>query len=82
MLILCNQTEAGCRFFINVLLIHAASSLSNSATSADIAPEIRIPETLFKSSGSSYGGAVNYMVIFGDTWARGSHFDDTEVIQH
>ncbi|KAJ6567522.1 hypothetical protein B0H10DRAFT_2180230 [Mycena sp. CBHHK59/15] len=64
------ETEAGCRILINVLLIHAASNLSTSSIGAAIAPEFRIPETPLESGGSAYGGAVDYLMVLGEPWAR------------
>ncbi|EDR03618.1 uncharacterized protein LACBIDRAFT_331314 [Laccaria bicolor S238N-H82] len=63
------ETEAGCRFLINAILTHVVSNLRTSALGAAIVPEFRIPETSLEPGASSYGGAVDYLMAFGEQWA-------------
>jgi hypothetical protein len=43
--------------------VHAASNIDVPESAIIISPELRIPQTTLTSSGSAYGGAVDYMMI-------------------
>lgn len=65
------QSEAGCRILINALLIHVASNLETETSGVVIAPEFRINDTLLGCTEHSFGGVVDYMLIYGDRPVRG-----------
>ncbi|CAA7257414.1 unnamed protein product [Cyclocybe aegerita] len=64
------ETEAGCRILINAVMLHAVTNLDTSATGVAIAPEFRIPYTALDSGGSSYAGAVDYLMALGKPSVR------------
>ena len=70
-LLIMPQSEAGCRILINTLLIHVASNLETDTSGAVIAPEFRVDDTLLGSTEISFGGVVDYMLIYGDRHVRG-----------
>jgi hypothetical protein len=67
------QTEAGCRVLINAILVHIASNLDTAVQGVAIAPEFRIPSTVLESGGSSYAGAVDYLMVLGKPSITGPH---------
>ncbi|KAJ6632179.1 hypothetical protein B0H10DRAFT_2206580 [Mycena sp. CBHHK59/15] len=64
------ETEAGCRMVINVMLLHAALNLDSAENGVAIAPEFRIDDTRLEPTGYTYGGVINYMIIFTDRSTR------------
>jgi len=64
------ESEAGCRILINTLLIHVASNLETETSGVVIAPEFRINDTLLGCTEHSFGGVVDYMLIYGDRPVR------------
>jgi len=66
------QTEAGCRMMINAMLLHVASNLDSAENGVAIAPEFRIDDTRLEPTGYTYGGVVDYMIIFTDRSTRGT----------
>ena len=70
-LLIATQSEAGCRILINTLLIHVASNLETEASGVVIAPEFRVNDTLLGCTKHSFGGVVDYMLIYGDKHVRG-----------
>ncbi|PPQ83151.1 hypothetical protein CVT25_005394 [Psilocybe cyanescens] len=67
------ESEAGCRILINALLIHVASNLETDTSGVVIAPEFRVEDRLLRSTENSFGGVVDYMLIYGDKSARGHY---------
>ena len=67
------QSEAGCRILINALLIHVASNLETDISGVVIAPEFRVEDTVLGCTENSFGGVVDYMVVFGDKVVRGQY---------
>ena len=65
------QSEAGCRILINALLIHVASTLETNASGVVIAPEFRVEDMLLGTTENSFGGVVDYMLVYGDKAVRG-----------
>jgi hypothetical protein len=69
------QTEAGCRILINTIMLHAVTNLDTSIVGVTIAPEFRrIPYTALDSGGSSFAGAVDYLMALGTPSVRGRSF--------
>ncbi|KAF8152231.1 hypothetical protein B0H34DRAFT_110148 [Crassisporium funariophilum] len=60
------ETEAGCRFLTNAIMLHVITNLETRDSSVAIAPESRIPHSGLESGGSSYAGAVNYLMAIGE----------------
>ena len=67
------QSEAGCRILINALLIHVASNLETDTSGVVIAPEFRIEDMVLGCTENSFGGVVDYMLVFGDKVMRGQY---------
>ena len=67
------QSEAGCRVLINSLLIHVASNLETDTSGVVITPEFRGEDMVLGSTGNSFGGVVDYMLMFGDKVVRGQY---------
>jgi hypothetical protein len=70
-LLIVPQSEAGCHILINTLLIHVTSNLETDTSGVVIAPEFRVDDTLLASTEISFGGVVDYMLIYGDRRVRG-----------
>ena len=70
-LLIVPQSEAGCHILINTLLIHVASNLETETSGVVIAPEFRVGPTLLGCTENSFGGVVDYMLIYGDRPVRG-----------
>jgi hypothetical protein len=66
------QTEAGCRMVINALLLHTALNLDSADYGVVIAPEFRIDDTQLEPTRYTYGGVVDYMIIYTDRSTRGT----------
>ncbi|CAA7269834.1 unnamed protein product [Cyclocybe aegerita] len=64
------ESEAGCRILINTLLIHVASNLETDSSGVVIAPEFRVDDTLLGCTENSFGGVVDYMLVYGDKAVR------------
>ncbi|KAF8813562.1 hypothetical protein BYT27DRAFT_7239433 [Phlegmacium glaucopus] len=64
------KTEAGCQILINAIMLHAVTNLDTSATGVAIAPEFHIPYMALDSGGSSYAGAVDYLMALGKPSVR------------
>lgn len=52
-------------------MLHVVTNLDTSDTGVAIAPEFRIPYTALDSGGSSYAGAVDYLMALGKPSVRG-----------
>ena len=65
------QTEAGCRMVIDALLLHTALNLGSPEHGVAIIPEFRIDDTRLEPTLYTYGGVVDYMIIYTDRAARG-----------
>jgi len=64
------ESEAGCRILINALLIHVASNLETDISGVAIAPEFRVEDMVLGCTENSFGGVVDYMLVFGDKVVR------------
>jgi len=64
------QTEAGFRMVIDALLLHPALNLGSSDYGVAIIQEFRIDDTRLEPTQYTYGGVVNYMIIFTDRPTR------------
>ena len=65
------QTEAGCRMVIDALLLHTALNLGSSDYGVAIIPEFRVDDTRLEPTQYTYGGVVDYMIIYTDRLTRG-----------
>ena len=65
------QTEAGCRMVINTMLLHTALTLDSTEYGVAIVPEFHIDDTRLEPTGYTYGGVVDYMIIYTDRSTRG-----------
>jgi hypothetical protein len=52
-------------------LIHVASTLETDASGVVIAPEFRVEDMLLGTTENSFGGVVDYMLVYGDKAVRG-----------
>jgi len=56
-----DQTEAGCRVLINLLLLRVASTMSDENTDVNIIPEYPIAKTVLAEN-RSFGGVVDFLM--------------------
>jgi hypothetical protein len=56
-----DQTEAGCRVLINLLLLRVASAMSDANTDVNIIPEYPIAKTVLAEN-RSFGGVVDFLM--------------------
>jgi len=64
--------EASCQMMINAMLLHIASNLNSAENGVAIVPEFCIDNTQLEPTGYTYGGVVDYMIIFTDRSTRGA----------
>ena len=56
-----DQTEAGCRILINLLLLRVASTMSDENTDVNIIPEYPIAKIILAEN-RSFGGVVDFLM--------------------
>lgn len=56
---------------INTVLIHVVSTLDTDASGVVITPEYRVDDMLLGITENSFGGVVDYMLVYGDKVVRG-----------
>ena len=64
------QSEAGCRILINALLIRVASNLETDISGVVIGPEFHVEDMVLGCTENSFGGVVDYVLVFGDKAMR------------
>jgi len=64
------ESEAGCRILIDALLMHLASTLETDTSGVAIAPEFRVNDMLLGITENSFGGVVDYMLVYGNKAVR------------
>lgn len=70
-LLILPQSEAGCRILIDALLMHLASTLETDTSGVVIVPEFRVNDMLLGTTEDSFGGVVDYMLVYGNKAMRG-----------